>query len=122
MLAGAPILLIPARMKATIYARAAGSKLPYLVPPAYREAAADGTKPEGEYSVLLFAHSPRDVVPSPPVRKALQRLGTPAPDGILAFGTVFTDEALELLAGAGARVIAFRKAKWTDESARQRQL
>jgi hypothetical protein len=109
-------------MKATIYARAAGSKLPYLVPPAYREAAADGTKPEGEYSVLLFAHSPRDVVPSPPVRKALQRLGSAAPDGILAFGTVFTDEALELLAGAGARVIALRKAKWTDESARQRQL
>jgi 2-keto-3-deoxy-6-phosphogluconate aldolase len=62
------------------------------------------------------------VVPSPPIRKALRRLDAPAPDGILAVGTVFTEEALELLAAAGARPIAFRKAKWTDESARARQL
>jgi hypothetical protein len=37
-------------------------------------------------------------------------------------GTVFTEEALALLAEAGARVVAFRRALWTDESARQRQL
>jgi hypothetical protein len=35
---------------------------------------------------------------------------------------VFTEEALALLAEANARVVAFRKARWTDESARARQL
>ena len=72
--------------------------------------------------MLLFAHAPRDVVPSPPVRKALRRLGTPAADGVLAVGTVFTEEALGLLAEAGARPVTYRKAYWTDESARARQL
>lgn len=109
-------------MKATIYTRVTGASLRHLVPPAYQDAVAADTRPEGEYSLLLFAHTPRDVVPSPPVRKALRRLDTPAPDGILAVGTVFTEEALDLLAAAGARPIAFRNAKWTDESARARQL
>ena len=109
-------------MKATLYPRGTGAQLRHLVPPAYQDAVAADTRPEGEYSLLLFAHTPRDVVPSPPVRKALRRLETPAPDGILAVGTVFTDEALDLLAAAGARPIAFRKARWTDEAARARQL
>jgi hypothetical protein len=109
-------------MKITVYARVPGAKLRHMVPPAYQDAVLRDTLPEGEYSLLLFAHSPRDVVPSPPVRKALARLQAPAPDGILAVGTVFTEEALELLAHAGARPVAFRKAKWTDESARARQL
>ena len=109
-------------MKATIYARVAGAKLRHMVPPAYQDAVAAGTRPDAEYSLLLFDHAPRDVVPSPPVRKALRRLEVPAPDGILAVGTVFTDEALSLLAEAGARPIAFHKARWTDESARARQL
>ena len=109
-------------MKATIYPRVTGAKLRQLVPPAYQDAVAADTRAEGEYSLLLFAHTPRDVVPSPPVRKALRRLELPAPDGILAVGTVFTEEALDLLAEAGARPIAFREATWTDESARARQL
>ena len=109
-------------MKTTVYEKMAGAKLADLVPPAYREGVAEATRPDGTYSVLLFAHSPRDVVPSPPVQKALRRLRAPAPDGIVAVGTVFTTEALELLAGAGARVVAFRKATWTDQSARERQL
>lgn len=109
-------------MKATLYARVTGAKLRHLVPPAYQDAVAAATRPEGEYSLLLFAHTPRDVVPSPPVRKALRRLAAPAPDGILAVGTVFTEEALDLLTEAGARPVAFRKARWTDESARARQL
>jgi hypothetical protein len=109
-------------MKVTIYEKMAGAKLAHAVPPAYREGVAEATRPDGTYSVLLFAHSPRDVVPSPPVAKALRRLRAPAPDGIVAVGTVFTTEALDLLAGADARVVAFRKATWTDESARQRQL
>ncbi|HEX8275495.1 MAG TPA: hypothetical protein VF615_22870 [Longimicrobiaceae bacterium] len=108
-------------MKVTVYGRIAGAKLRGLVPPAYREGVAEATLPEGTYSVLLFAHSPRDVVPSPPVRRALRRLGAPAPDGIVAVGTVFTAEALALLEEAGARVVAFRRAYWTDESARARQ-
>ena len=108
-------------MKATIYENMAGARLAHLVPPAYREGVAEATRPEGVYSVLLFAHSPRDVVPSPPVGKALRRLREPAPDGIVAGGTVFTAEALDLLREAGARVVVFRKAMWTDESARERQ-
>ncbi|MGZ8377180.1 MAG: hypothetical protein ACXW0Z_08050 [Gemmatirosa sp.] len=114
-------------MKVTIYPSIAALKLRHVVPPADREdvaaatAAPDGPEP-GAYSVLLFAHAPRDVVPSAPVRKALRRLGPPAPGGIVAVGTVFTEEALALLAEAGARVVAFRKARWTDESARARQL
>jgi hypothetical protein len=109
-------------MKVTIYPRIAGTKLRHVVPPAYRDDAAVDTEAAGEYSVLLFAHAPRDVVPSAPVRKALRRLGAPAPGGIVAVGTVFTEEALALLAAAGGRVVAFRKAHWTDESARARQL
>ncbi len=109
-------------MKVTIHPRLAGATLRHLVPPAYREGIADAARDDGTYALLLFAHAPRDVVPSPPVRKALRRLGEPAPGGVVAVGTVFTEEALALLADAGARVVAFRRAHWTDESARQRQL
>lgn len=111
-------------MKVTIYPRIAASGLHHVVPPAYREEAATvaaAGEHAAEYSVLLFAHAPRDVVPSAPVRRALRRLGEPAPGGIVAVGTVFTEEAHALLAGAGARVIALRKTYWTDESARARQ-
>jgi hypothetical protein len=109
-------------MKVTVYDRVPGAKLRHLVPPAYREGVTAETSPDGVYSVLLFAHAPRDVIPSAPVRKALRRLGAPAPDGAVAVGTVFTEEALALLAEAGVRPVAFRKARWTDESARARQL
>ncbi len=109
-------------MKVTIYPRVAGGRLRHLVPPAYRDAAIEAVEPAGEYSVLLFAHAPRDVVPSAPVRKGLRRLRQPATGGIVAVGTVFTEEARALLAEAGARVLAYRTAHWTDESARLRQL
>jgi hypothetical protein len=108
-------------MKVTIYAHIAGQRLANVVPPAYRDAVAGATRADGLYSLLLFAHAPRDVVPSPPVRKALRRLGTPAADGVVAVGTVFTEEALALLAAVAARPITFRTARWTDESARARQ-
>ena len=109
-------------MKVTIYHRVAAARLADLVPPAYREGVADASEPGGVYSLMLFAHAPRDVVPSAAVRRALRRLGAPAPSGALAVGTVFTEEALGLLAAAGARPVAFRRAPWTDESARARQL
>ena len=113
-------------MKVTIHPRVPSSNLPHVVPPAYRAAAASlaspGSSPPVEYSVLLFAHAERDVVPSAPVRKALRRLGEPAPGGVVAVGTVFTREALALLAEVGARVLALRKGPWTDDSARARQL
>jgi hypothetical protein len=108
-------------MKVTIYANIAGARLVHLVPPAYRGSIDAQVRPEGRYSLLLFAHAPRDVVPSAPVRKALRRLRAPAPDGVLAVGTVFTVEALALLGGAGATPIAMRTSPWTDESARNRQ-
>jgi hypothetical protein len=109
-------------MKVTIYPKLAGARLRHVVPPAYRDDVVAATEPTGDYTVLLFAHAPRDVVPSTPVQKALRRLREPAPNGALAVGTVFTAEALELLAAAGVRVIAHRKAYWTDASARARQL
>lgn len=109
-------------MKPVLRSRVPAEKLPLAVPPAYRDAVRKAARPEGQYSLLLFAHAPRDVVMSPPVRKALRRLGPPAADGVIAVGTVFTEEALALLREADARVVAWRKSKWTDESARQRQL
>ena len=109
-------------MKVTIYRHVPGDQLPGLVPPAYREGVAEASARDDVYSLMLFAHAPRDVVPSAAVRRALRRLGTPAPGGALAVGTVFTEEALALLADAGARPVAFRVAHWTDESARARQL
>jgi hypothetical protein len=109
-------------MKPVLRPRVPADKLPHAVPPAYRDEVRKVVRPEGQYSLLLFAHAPRDVVSSPPVRKALRRLGPPAADGIVAVGTVFTEEALALLREAGARVVAYRKSRWTDESARQRQL
>jgi hypothetical protein len=111
-------------MKVTIHPRIGPAKLRHVVPPAYREqlAALAAAPDEAPYSVLLFAHAPRDVVPSAPVRKALRRLGDPAPGGIVAVGTVFTAEALELLRDAGAQVLALRSAPWTDATARGRQL
>ena len=110
-------------MKVTIYDRIGPAKLRHVVPPAYRDAAAAlAAAPEDvAYSVLLFAHAARDVVPSAPVRKALRRLGEPAPGGVVAVGTVFTAEALELLQGVGAHVLAYRKAPWTDATARGRR-
>lgn len=108
-------------MKVIIHPHAPGDRVPLLVPPAYREGAGAVAAPGSHYSVLLFAHAPRDVVHSAPVRKALRRLGAPAPDGIIAVGTAFTEEALELLDAAGSRIVAYRKARWTDASARGRQ-
>jgi hypothetical protein len=109
-------------MKATIRERVAGARLRDTVPPAYRDEVSKHTKPDGIYTVILLAHSERDVVPSPPLAKAFRRLQSHGADGIIVVGTVFTEEALQIAAQHGARVIALRNSKWTDESARQRQL
>jgi hypothetical protein len=112
-------------MKVTIHPRTTPSRLPHLVPPAYREGLAavlEGAAPDAPWALLLFAHAPRDVVPSAPVRKALRRVAElPPGTTLLAVGTVFTAEALDLLAERRARIVAYRKAHWTDESARARQ-
>lgn len=108
-------------MTVTFHPRTTGAKLRRLVPPAYREGVAAATRPGGSHALLLFAHAPRDVVPSPPVRKSLRRPGDPPVAGIVAVGTVFTAEALALLGDAGARAIVHRQAPGTDETARRRQ-
>lgn len=108
-------------MKPVIRARVPAEKLPQAVPPPYRDAVRKAVD-AGCWSLLLFAHAPRDVVHSLPVRKALRRLPERAPDGLLAVGTVFTQEALALLDEAGATVVPLRRSRWTDASARQRQL
>ena len=111
-------------MKVTIYPQIGPTKLRHVVPPAYREGAEElaNAPADATYSVLLFAHTARDVVPSAPVRKALRRLGEPAPGGVVAVGAVFTAEALALLEEARAHVLALRRAPWTDATARGRQL
>jgi hypothetical protein len=109
-------------MKATIRERVAGARLRDSVPPAYRDEVMKGANPDGVYTLILLAHNERDVIPSAPLAKALRRLESPAAAGIIIVGTVFTAEALAIAAEHGARVVALRKSKWTDESARQRQL
>ena len=109
-------------MNVTVYRSLAGSRVPNVLPPAYRALVPAELDPAQQYSVLLFAHTARDVVPSAPVRRALRRLGDAAPGGIVAVGTVFTAEALALLAEHAGRVVAQRKGRWTDQSARERQL
>lgn len=109
-------------MKATIRKRVLGARLRDTVPPLYRDAISKDTDPHAIYTVILCAHTERDVVSSPTLVRAFRRLENPAPGGIIVVGTVFTEEALVLAAEKGARVIALRKSKWTDESARQRQL
>ena len=109
-------------MKVTIYSKLPGSRIGNVLPPAYRELVPEAVEPAKEYSVLLFAHTARDVVPSAAVRRALRRLGAAAPGGIVAIGTVFTAEALALLSEHGAQVVAQRKGRWTDQSAHERQL
>jgi hypothetical protein len=109
-------------MKATIRECVTGVRLRDTVPPAYRDEVSKHTKPDGIYTVILLAHNERDVVPSPPLAKAFRRLRQYVPDEIIVVGAVFTEEALQIAAKHGARVVALRKSKWTDESARQRQL
>jgi hypothetical protein len=109
-------------MKASIRERVTGVRLRDAVPPPYRDEVVKGTNPEGVYTVILLAHNERDVIPSPPLVKAFRRLASAAADGVIVVGTVFTEEALEIAAQHGARIVALRKSKWTDESARQRQL
>jgi hypothetical protein len=109
-------------MKVTIYDRLLGARVGHVVASAYRDALPAPLVPAVPYSVLLFAHAARDLVPSGAVRRGLRRLGTPAVGGIVAVGTVFTEEALALLAEQGAHVVAQRKGRWTDASARGRQL
>ena len=109
-------------MKVTIYQLLPGGQLPHLVPPAYRAEVVKRACEDRFYSLLLFAHNRRDVVPSAPVRRALRRLKTPAPDGIILVGAVFTEEARALLEGERAVFVTMHRTFWTDESARMRQL
>lgn len=110
------------RMKPTIREHVAGTKLRDAVPPPYREAIAKDVSPQEEYTVILCAHNPRDVVTSTPLRKAFTRLASPAQSRIIVVGAVFTEEAKALAAEYGARIVALNKSTWTDESANQRQL
>ncbi|MEC4719793.1 hypothetical protein RY831_11585 [Noviherbaspirillum sp. CPCC 100848] len=109
-------------MKANIRARVQGSRIQDAVPPAYRDAAAKATRPDAVYTLILCDHGERDVVMSAPLERALRRMGEPAPDGVLIVGTVFTQEAQELASRHNAIIIPLRTGKWTDSSARQRQL
>ena len=109
-------------MKSNIRAKVAGSRIGDAVPPAYRDAAAKATRSDGVYTLILCDHGERDVVTSAPLERAFRRLGEPTPDGVLIVGTVFTEEAQPLARQHNATIISLRTGKWTDSSARQRQL
>jgi hypothetical protein len=109
-------------MKATIRERVAGARLRDAVPPAYRDDVGKNVNPDGVYTLILCAHNARDVIHSAPLIQAFRRLKSLAADGIIIVGTVFTDEAKAVAAEHGARIVALHKGRWTDESARQRQL
>jgi hypothetical protein len=109
-------------MKATIRHNVAGARLRDTVPPAYRAEVVKGVKNDGVYTVVLCAHAERDIVSSPELVRAFRRMASPAPDGVIVVGTVFTEEARALAEQHGARIVALRMSKWTDESARMRQL
>ena len=109
-------------MKSNIRAKVVGSRIRDAVPPAYRDAAAKATRPDGVYTLILCDHGERDVVMSAPLERALRRLEEPAPDGVLIVGTVFTEEAKALAQQRNATLIPLHTGKWTDSSARQRQL
>ena len=109
-------------MKANIRAAVPGTRIRDAVPPAYREAAAKVTRPDGIYTLILCDHGERDVVMSAPLERALRRMGEPAPGGVLIVGTVFTEEAQALARQHNAIIVPMRTGKWTDSSARQRQL
>ncbi|KIF81795.1 type 1 periplasmic-binding domain-containing protein [Noviherbaspirillum autotrophicum] len=107
--------------KATIRS-VVGARLRDSVPPPYRPEIVKGVRSDGQYTLILCAHAERDVVSSAELERAFRRLDVPAPDGIIVVGTVFTEEAKALATEHGARIVALRSAKWTDESARLRQL
>lgn len=109
-------------MKSNIRAKVAGTRIRDAVPPAYRDAAAKATRPDGVYTLILCDHGERDVVMSAPLERALRRIEEPAADGVLIVGTVFTEEAQALARQNNAAIICLRTGKWTDSSARQRQI
>ncbi|HEY8609074.1 MAG TPA: hypothetical protein VIM12_18310 [Noviherbaspirillum sp.] len=109
-------------MKANVRAKVQGSRMRDAVPPAYRDAVAKEVRADGIYTLILCDHGERDVVMSAPLARALRRMGEPAADGVLIVGTVFTEEAQVLARAHNARIIPLRSGKWTDSSARQRQL
>lgn len=109
-------------MKANIREKVSGSRIRDAVPPAYRDAAAKLTRPDNVYTLILCDHGERDIVMFAPLERALRRMGEPAPGGVLIVGTVFTEEAQALAHEHKARIISLRTGKWTDSSARQRQL
>lgn len=108
--------------KATIRHNVTGVRLRDSVPPPYRADIVKGIRNNGLYTVILCAHAERDVVSSPELVRAFRRMASPAPDGVIVVGTVFTEEARALAEQHGARIVSLRMSKWTDESARARQL
>lgn len=109
-------------MKANIREHVAGSRVRDVLPPPYREQIPKDIQPAGLYTIILCAHNRRDVVSSPTLVRAFKKIGDVAKDGIIVVGAVFTEEAKQVAAEYGARLIALHKIVWTDESARQRQL
>lgn len=109
-------------MKCTIHEGLSGKGLPDRVPPSYREMLRKAIRPGGTYTLLLFAHTPRDVVTSRPVRQAFRRLSRKDGETLLALGTTFTEEARALIEEQGGTILEQKKGKWTDASAAERQL
>jgi hypothetical protein len=93
-----------------------GKRLRRLLPPNYRGRVPAAVRDEVSYSLILFPHDAEDVIRSSLVRKALARLVTLAPGGLVAVGANFTEEARQELARRGAVVVALGDFYWTDAS------
>ena len=102
-------------MKPDVRKRVRGDRLDAVLPPQFSSRLRAGVRsPDVAYTVLLFPHSPSDVVRSPPVVKALARL--PAGTPIVAVAGNFTAEARRALSERGAVVLTLGDFHWTDES------
>jgi hypothetical protein len=72
--------------------------------------------PETRYVVLLFKTNRNDVNLSGSVRRGLRKATLNVGQVLLAVGSVFTAEAIDLLTAAGAQIVSLGEFEWTDES------
>jgi hypothetical protein len=69
-----------------------------------------------DFTLLLFDHAPEDVVLSPVVRRALEKIPVEDSSKLVAVAGSFTLEAIELLAARSAIVLEIYFYGWTDDS------
>jgi hypothetical protein len=93
------------------------AKLRACVPARYRPQLAGGTlKGSNNFTLIVFDHDREDVVLSPVVRRAVERIPLEDSSKLVAVAGCFTLEALEVLAARSAIVLELSSYGWTDDS------